>query len=818
MAFTQITVTGSFQDGDGQPVQHGNVRFTPTAGMVNSTSPAEASGTTTIRRNIANGVFTSALTLAATDDAGTTPTGVTYKVEERLGQDRPTTYYIRVPAAGGAIDLSTVERLNVTDVGGVTIPVTGGPFTSANTTLTGAAVGDLLAVVGVGPVATATRIYAETVVVAASDSPARAFARYRCDGTDDQDTITAAIASVATGGRVLLLVGTYYLSAPVVIDRSWVTVEGVGSPMWGGYNSTYPTANQEASACAKLKVGASGVNGIEIHGSNAPGVDARHKGITVRNLYLYGFGRTGQGIRNGGGGYAGDATSGGLIDWCHFSGNFVHNFSLGMSIHGDTCQITDNSIQDCGGDGINATGIYTRISENLIFDIGGSGIYCRSRGAGISDNVIGHCQSFYGIGVEGPETVITGNRVRAVGADNIYVHADATGTTVTGNTTTMGVDYATNTTGAGVRVAADECAVVGNTILNDTSSAGHAVRLEGAGNVVQANVLRGTGWNSGGPKVLRGTGNTIKDNPGYVSELSGAATVSDGGTVTHGLAEVPASVRVTGSVAGETVAVTAVGSTTFTVAITDDTGAAGSTQTVYWQAELGDDTAVVGPAEITSGSVLSWLKADAVTGVSDGAALGSWTDTAEPSRAVTSSSTARPLYIASGIGSLPTVRFDGVNDYLGESSKPVATQPTTIFVVMKPAVADRTMSVFHGDGPGGDGSHSQALFMSSGGEISGYAGSVLTGPGLTANVPVIVEMVLNGGTSKIQVNGGTASTGSVGSDTYPAGLLVGAGSNLAGEWFEGDVSEVVYYTGAVSDSDRSAVRAALGAKYGITVA
>lgn len=63
----------------------------------------------------------------------------------------------------------------------------------------------------------------------------------------------------------------------------------------------------------------------------------------------------------------------------------------------------------------------------------------------------------------------------------------------------------------------------------------------------------------------------------------GATSVADGGTVTHGHPITPTSVRVTPSTTGEFVSVTAISSTTFTVAIKKHDNSAGTTQTVYWE-------------------------------------------------------------------------------------------------------------------------------------------------------------------------------------------------------------------------------------------
>lgn len=67
---------------------------------------------------------------------------------------------------------------------------------------------------------------------------------------------------------------------------------------------------------------------------------------------------------------------------------------------------------------------------------------------------------------------------------------------------------------------------------------------------------------------------------------SGATSVADGGTITHGLVTTPTKVRCQASVSGEMVSVTAVGNSTFTVAIKTHANGAGTTQTIYWEAEV----------------------------------------------------------------------------------------------------------------------------------------------------------------------------------------------------------------------------------------
>lgn len=72
-----------------------------------------------------------------------------------------------------------------------------------------------------------------------------------------------------------------------------------------------------------------------------------------------------------------------------------------------------------------------------------------------------------------------------------------------------------------------------------------------------------------------------------ITETGGAnASTVDGGTITHGLSTTPTYIICTPSVAAEMVSVTSIGATTFTVAIKDHAGNAGTSQTIYWRAYL----------------------------------------------------------------------------------------------------------------------------------------------------------------------------------------------------------------------------------------
>lgn len=77
----------------------------------------------------------------------------------------------------------------------------------------------------------------------------------------------------------------------------------------------------------------------------------------------------------------------------------------------------------------------------------------------------------------------------------------------------------------------------------------------------------------------------IEAKIGTAMKTGAAASVADGGTITHGLGATPTAAIAVGSVAGDIVTVTAIGATTITVAIKTPLQAPGTTQTIYWMVQ-----------------------------------------------------------------------------------------------------------------------------------------------------------------------------------------------------------------------------------------
>ena len=108
MAFTTITVTGTYKQSDGTTAASGNVTFLAATTMTDSSNnqivaPTLVTGTL-------NGSGTFSVSLTATNDSTTQPTGVTYEVTENIDGAGQNKYNIEIPynSPGAALDLADV--------------------------------------------------------------------------------------------------------------------------------------------------------------------------------------------------------------------------------------------------------------------------------------------------------------------------------------------------------------------------------------------------------------------------------------------------------------------------------------------------------------------------------------------------------------------------------------------------------------------------------------------------------------------------------------------------------------------------------------
>ncbi len=130
-------------------------------------------------------------------------------------------------------------------------------------------------------------------------------------------------------------------------------------------------------------------------------------------------------------------------------------------------------------------------------------------------------------------------------------------------------------------------AFIGNKALDHSQAGNFAVwqNTEGRTRVNAASGYDLVLQNNGASKLyVTGSGTAIGSSGTATDTLRWAATasVADGGTITHGAGGTPTACLATPSRGGEMASVTALSSTTFTVALKKHDGTAGTTQTVYW--------------------------------------------------------------------------------------------------------------------------------------------------------------------------------------------------------------------------------------------
>jgi len=205
----------------------------------------------------------------------------------------------------------------------------------------------------------------------------------------------------------------------------------------------------------------------------------------------------------------------------------------------------------------------------------------------------------------------------------------------------------------------------------------------------------------------------------------------------------------------------------------------------------------------------SWLKADAILGHSDGAAVSVWGDASGTgNHAAQSTLASQPTYVASGINGLPSVRFDG-NDFL--TSVASFTNPYSIFSVsqMEGSQSFRMVTSQDVNWLMGNWGGKQSVMHAN--------GWVEYTPGPAADTqPHLYAASGDGSKTTFLHNGQVLAWNAAG--TAPIGRLqLGAWGTGGTEASKGDVSEVIVYDRVLTASEQAAVHGYLAGKYGLTL-
>ena len=263
---------------------------------------------------------------------------------------------------------------------------------------------------------------------------------------------------------------------------------------------------------------------------------------------------------------------------------------------------------------------------------------------------------------------------------------------------------------------------------------------------------------------------------------------------------------------------------------TDTTGVNGTTY--YYVVTAVNSEGEGAPSNEVSelaGTHLTWYDANALAGLTDGAAVAVWPDTGGTGiNAAQTNSGQQPTYVTSAINGYPVVRFNGANSTFLSLARPVQDD-FTIMCVFRSTVGIGTAANFY-SGAGlvnGEVSGTTSDF----GTSINASGQLLAGtgsPDVTAASPTTTNY-LDGkphvltfkrteatGAVILYVDGAEVAntTGGTQSLNVPAALTIGC-QQVLDNFFTGDIAEVKIFDAALSDTLRAAQEGTLESKYGL---
>lgn len=212
-----------------------------------------------------------------------------------------------------------------------------------------------------------------------------------------------------------------------------------------------------------------------------------------------------------------------------------------------------------------------------------------------------------------------------------------------------------------------------------------------------------------------------------------------------------------------------------------------------------------------------WLDASQIVGLSDGDPVSTWADASgQANDATQGTSGNRPTYQTAEINSLPVVRFT-TDDFLAGSISGIGND-ASFFVVEKISSGTNNALVDLSDSSSTNRcfnffqESSLMKFRAGGGgnettfSYSNNSWHVLDAIQATAARSLFLD-------GSVQDTNGSTQNPAAAPSNYRVGALFGGFYSL-----DGDIAEIIIYDSSLGTTDRDAVEAYLGTKYGITVA
>ncbi len=226
--------------------------------------------------------------------------------------------------------------------------------------------------------------------------------------------------------------------------------------------------------------------------------------------------------------------------------------------------------------------------------------------------------------------------------------------------------------------------------------------------------------------------------------------------------------------------------------------------------------------------VVTWFKADAITGLGNGAAVASWIDSSGNGFTAAQATVGqRPTYATAAVNGLPVVHFNSASSQNLTFNRPIQDN-FTLFCVFRSTQGLNPGTQFYqgaglvnGEVSGTSNDFGTCLFAN--GQVCAGIGnpdtSINSLPNYNDGKPHLLSWKRSLTTGKVELylDGALAGyfTGNLNSLTGPAKLALGAQQTL-NNYLTGDLGEVKIYSSALSDADRMAQESGLMTKWGIT--
>jgi parallel beta-helix repeat protein len=283
---------------------------------------------------------------------------------------------------------------------------------------------------------------------------------YLCDGTADQTEINAAITALpATGGEVVILDGTYNITAKINVAKNNVSIRGNGNATI--LKRMYDSSTGEGVITLTSRSGCKIAN-LQVDGNKTSYTSSNNYGIYLNTS-------------------SNNTVTG---NTCNNNGTGIYlTSSSNNTVTGNTC----NNNNSCGIY-LGSSSSHNTVTGNTCYNNNSCGIYL----------------------YKASNNTVTGNTCNNNNSHGIYLGSSSNNNTVTGNT-------CNNNNSCGIYLyKASNNTVTGNTCIRGTglttdyTASQHTIQLSGTGNsynLIAMNNCMGKAVTNGG-----GTGNTLVNN------------------------------------------------------------------------------------------------------------------------------------------------------------------------------------------------------------------------------------------------------------------------------------------------------------------